>query len=382
VNARFTIDGSEALEKRLAGICVEVCDCVEAVVSSLKLEALVLGGGYGRGEGGVLVTDAGDQPYNDLEFYVFMRGHRLLSERKYHQKLHELAEDLASHARLHIEFKIDSIDRLESSPVSMFSYDLVAGHRIILGDEHVFEGSRHHLSADKIPLAEATRLLFNRGTGLLLAQDFLRNSSVSAEQSDFVARNLAKAQLALGDVVLTALKKYHWSCRERHRRLMYWQPSEPWPLLDKVREYHALGVEFKLHPLRVLKSASRLQEEHAEISRLTLALWLWLENRRLKCEFSSARDYALNTRDKCPDTPKWQNYILNVKSFGFKAVVDSMAWRYPRERLLNSLALLLWGGEVSKEPEIRRLLQKQLATEATDWTGLVAAYKQVWSGYG
>src|SRR5206468_4075679 len=73
---RFTLDGSDALENRLAQLCERIFTGVQSLVPSHKLEALVLGGGYGRGQGGVLRTQSGDQPYNDLEFYVFLHGSR------------------------------------------------------------------------------------------------------------------------------------------------------------------------------------------------------------------------------------------------------------------------------------------------------------------
>src|SRR5258707_6406732 len=78
---RFTIDGSLELESRLDMVCQKVLAGVRALTGS-RLEALVLGGGYGRGQGGVLRTDAGDQAYNDLEFYGFLRGPRLLNDRR------------------------------------------------------------------------------------------------------------------------------------------------------------------------------------------------------------------------------------------------------------------------------------------------------------
>ena len=80
MNTRFTIDGNDLLEKHLAASCREVSKSVQLLLPRDKLQALVLAGGYGRGEGGVLRTAAGDQPYNDLEFYVFTRGSRLLNE--------------------------------------------------------------------------------------------------------------------------------------------------------------------------------------------------------------------------------------------------------------------------------------------------------------
>ena len=71
---RFTVDGSAGLEQQLARICEKARAELLALFPPDKLEAVLLGGGYGRGEGGVLITQAGDQPYNDLEFYVFLRG--------------------------------------------------------------------------------------------------------------------------------------------------------------------------------------------------------------------------------------------------------------------------------------------------------------------
>jgi hypothetical protein len=78
----------------------------------------------------------------------------------------------------------------------------------------------------------------------------------------------------------------------------------------------------------------------------------------------------------------WRNVLLNVRTFGLRALLSPMAGRYPRERLFNSLLLLLWNGEISPEPEICDHLQRQLETTATDRVGLVAAYQQVWPNYG
>src|SRR5689334_16523782 len=71
---RFTLDGDAALEARLARICADVGAGIRATVPAPRLEGVLLGGGYGRGEGGVRHGPGGDAPYNDLEFYVFVRG--------------------------------------------------------------------------------------------------------------------------------------------------------------------------------------------------------------------------------------------------------------------------------------------------------------------
>src|SRR4051812_44747545 len=94
-STRFTLDGSEELEQHVALACEKVRAGVVALVSAERLEALLLGGGYGRGEGGVLKTGAGDRPYNDLEFYVSLRGPHWRNERRYRKALHGLAEALS-----------------------------------------------------------------------------------------------------------------------------------------------------------------------------------------------------------------------------------------------------------------------------------------------
>src|SRR5579862_8989107 len=104
---RFTLDGSVELERRLADLCATVRQEALRIVTSNRLEGLVLGGGYGRGQGGVLETEEGHTPYNDLEFYVFLGGNSVLNEVKYRSRFKELGDSLSPEAGLHVEFKID-----------------------------------------------------------------------------------------------------------------------------------------------------------------------------------------------------------------------------------------------------------------------------------
>ncbi|HEY3861970.1 MAG TPA: hypothetical protein VGO59_08785 [Verrucomicrobiae bacterium] len=380
MRARFTVDGSEDLEGRLEDLCTRVRDGICARIPRKEIEAIVLGGGYGRGEGGVLRTATGDWPYNDLEFYVFLNGPRLWQERRHGGAVRDLGERLSIGAGLHVEFKIDCLERWKSSPVSMFSYDLASARRVILGAEDIFKGCEHHLDGAAIPLEEATRLMFNRCSGLLLAREKLQKSVLTSEDADFAGRNLAKMQLAFGDAVLAAHGQYHWSARERGRRCACFPAANLPPWWAEVPAHHAAGLEFKLHPSRAVRTADELGAEHRRLAGLAMQLWLWLESRRLKESFRSASDYALSDLEKCPGTSAWRNHFLNLRTFGPKAAAFSR--RYPRERLFNALALLLWETDVASQPRFLRRLQRELQTDALDWAGLVNVFKRIWPCYG
>src|SRR5688572_13051725 len=154
VQPRFTTDGSAELEQHLALTCAKIAAGIRGLVPRKKLEAILLGGGYGRGEGGVLATPRGDRPYNDLEFYVCVRGNRHVNERRFGRALHVLGEILTPQAGVEVEFKITSLREFEQSSVSMFSYDLVLGHRWLAGSEELLAGCAHHREAGRIPLHE------------------------------------------------------------------------------------------------------------------------------------------------------------------------------------------------------------------------------------
>jgi hypothetical protein len=376
---RFTLDGSPELEAVLHGLAQKLTAAVQAAVPASRLEALVLGGGYGRGEGGVLQTAKGHRPYNDFESYVFLRGNRLVNERRYSQPFRHIEMEL-SRTGLHVELKLDSLPSFANRAVSMFSYDLVSAHRVLVGASDVFRDCAPHRCAANIPLAEATRLLFNRCSGLLLVRERLSTSYLTDEDTDFIGRNIAKAKLALGDAVLTVAGQYHWSVRERHRRLQRLSSALPVPNREVIIVHHRDGMEFKFHPSVPAKTKTEFDEELKHLCRLSSDLWLWVEARRLDRPFASVHDYALDDANKCPETPVLRNCLLNLRRFGARGLLAGS--RYPRERLLNSLPLLLWNGEVSREPRIRRYLRRQLQTDADDWQGLVTAYKQIWPAYG
>jgi hypothetical protein len=378
---RFTLDGDDALERQLAQTCARVLSGIRGLIPAEKLEAVLLGGGYGRGEGGVLRGPGGDRPYNDLEFSVAIAGNRHANEFRFARRLEVLGHILTHLADVEVEFKITSHAELIARPVSMFSYDLVVGHRVLWSQPHLLglPGCQHHRGAESIPVVEATRLLMNRCSGLLFARVELEHEPFTPAAADFVRRNIAKVQLACGDAVLTAFGRYHWSCLERRHRLEQLAASEPWPWLDAVVRHHATGVEFKLHPTLDESPHAELAALHAEVTALALQCWLCLEARRLGRAFPTAAAYATDPGDKCPGTKRLANFALNFRANGFRFRNPPNPWRHPRQRIFHTLALLLWEPDTFTAPALRTRLATELNLRSRPITEWLPAYRALWA---
>ncbi|HEY1173651.1 MAG TPA: hypothetical protein VGH19_19965 [Verrucomicrobiae bacterium] len=371
----FTRDGSMEMENQIRKICQGVMEGIRHIVPLRKLQAVLLGGGYGRGEGGVFHAQDHDTLYNDMEFYVFISGVTLLNEKLYGDKLRELGEKLGEQAGVDVDFKILSLAKFRNSEASMFFYDLAVGHKWLYGQEELFKNCLHHKNPGNIPMVEGTRLLMNRCTGLLLMKERMRHGTLL---QDFAGRNLAKLQLAMGDALLTAYGRYHSSCLERGERVQQLQSLPDFPWLDEVKRHHAAGVEFKLHPTRNVNDEKEIKALFNELANLSLKVWLWLENRRLNQSFATAREYAMSPVNKYPKTKWYRNWVINVIRFGPEIAMRQEALRYPRERLFNTLPLLLWESLPEDDLKLMDHLQEQLQTFATTPEALVHAYTRMW----
>lgn len=184
-----------------------------------KLAGVWLGGGYGRGEGGVRrLADGRKAPYNDIDFFVFTNG---ASEAEKADCARQLAAVAAKYAA---EFGVD-VDFCRPRNPADFKKDedrlmiqeLKRGHVAILGGGGLLD----HVKAvepGELPRMEALRLLMNRGMGLILAAGKVADL-VAQEDVDFFLRNLNKAVLGAGDARLIADGAYAWRIVDRAEKL-------------------------------------------------------------------------------------------------------------------------------------------------------------------
>jgi hypothetical protein len=342
-----------------------------------SVSALLLAGGYGRGEGGVFRATPGGEAelYNDLEFYLLLKDPAVAPAAAAWCAQESHAGDAA--LGIEVEFKLLPAGELAGASPSMFYYDLVAAHRLVWGDPAYAAAWPARLRDPAlIPAHEAVRLLFNRGSGLFFSRCALEAADARVGNG-FIERNQAKVRLALADAVLALNGRYHHSCRERARRLGSALPHTP-PDWARLVAWHAAGVEFKLHPRHVHPSAAELAAALAEMAAVWERTFLWLETRHLDRAFASARDYAAAPGRLFPHVPAWRGALLHGRD-RVRRGGALPGWRdYPRAALQRALVLLVAPEAGASE---RALAARIISAGEPTWSALEAAYVRWWRWY-
>ena len=236
VHKKFTACGDAEAEMLLENVLQEI----SATLSGTQL-CVVLGGSYGRGDGGVRLDRNNGILYNDLDFFVFARNYKPADEKL----LKEIAEKYEHLLKVDVDFsRIMSVQDIKNNASRLMMQELKRGYSLVCGEDLLAE-YLEEIPAEKLPFSEACRLLLNRGMGLLLAGEKISSKS---DDTDFILRNIYKAILGAGDAVLIASGKYHWKLDGRLELIEKMDIPEAW------KNFYREAVAFKRAPNRVLKA--------------------------------------------------------------------------------------------------------------------------------
>jgi hypothetical protein len=331
--------------------------------TAIRPEAVILGGGYGRGEGGVVIRD-GDAPafFNDLDYFIFTDSP---DDIELNAKVRAWEAKESKLLGIDVEGKCLPAEHLGQAGTSMMFFDLVSAHTVVMGDVNYLAPYRFLLNASNLDSLEATRLLWNRGSGLL----FARTDLALGSNLDVVHRNQSKAKLALGDAWLTLRGKYSAYVRDRQRILQEEVDVDP-----RIVALHEIGTSFKLRPTPT-PSKVELDATQIELTAIWRQCFLEAEEARLSCSFSSAKEYADYSGMLFPDTSRARNLLLALRDRikrggGLYPMTD-----YPRGALQRALLLLL-------ETDIDVSgVGKILGIKGRGLPGFAAVYQKWWECY-
>ncbi|MCH2110078.1 MAG: hypothetical protein MK135_12180 [Polyangiaceae bacterium] len=311
----FTISGTAEFEKRLSFALQQIAhDCRSSFPT--KDCALVLGGGYGRGEGGVLETELGEAFFNDLDLVWVHRGWRLSSQER--RELEKLARRHQNRLGIEVDIYPLAQSRIAYLPSTLFWYEFSHGHQVISGSPSVMQplGSR---SLQSVSANEWGRMLMNRSAGVVFARWVLDgNPPLLARHEEpraFIWRQMMKAWLAMGDIWLARQELYHPLASERQKRLQAVRAPAG------LSAEYAQALEFKLRP----SLPSPTMDLGGALSRLAERLHPALE--------------------RCPASPRCSviGLYATIRYLPIRKWLMARPDIYPRERVRSALIAELKG---------------------------------------
>jgi hypothetical protein len=213
--ARFTVAGGPGVEALLQELTQQAARAFATVLDPGQRRALVLFGGYGRGEGGVVEARGAEVPHNNLDL-LLVTDTELGAETR--RRIDQALAGLESRYGVELDWSTLSARRLARQPGRVVWYDLRHGHRTLLGDARLVPNLLHH-DVEDVPPADFRNLLTNRGSLLLINRAIRERGHTGLRAVEVMARHASKAVIGHGDVALYQRGQYHWSYCEKLRRI-------------------------------------------------------------------------------------------------------------------------------------------------------------------
>jgi len=388
---RFTATGGSAVEHQITELVKGVGESVRRTISDREMLALLVIGGYGRGEGGVDRSSGVEQPHNNIDFMLVTPDERQPSE-TLKKRLDDAVADQERASGIGFDVSVTSLPRLKRSPSLVIWYDIRFGHKTVLGSPDVFT-SLAHFSRDLIPAWDVRNLLTNRGT-LLLINDHMLARARDPDRRMLV-RHAIKAIIGYGDALLFFLGDYHWSYREKQHR-MATRRDVP----AAFRDLYEGAMTFRFEPRYESYLSLDLTQWLRHVRQALEPIHLACEARRLGVSTLAWDNYlALALRRSLHDAP------LSTRTWARKGLLALRAtaagrWRLAAERALTSSRLRSTVGALCSNetsllsilfpvvayecvaPDARRFAQRLLRAASPEPEELRSAYLHAWARHG
>lgn len=352
----YSRDGSVEFNQGLHETLVRLSDDVEQALGN-NLVTLVLGGGYGRGEGGLVLKEGKECPYNDLDLILVVRRKSQIPW----DRIQTIEEKYAQELNIHVDFSRPlSVRDVKNWPRWLMWYDLLNGYIALKGDQEFLARLAPANLRDPLPAIEATRLLLNRGTGLLWALRVIRKLEDSPDE-DFVRRNYYKCALAIGDAILIAYQRFTTKYWGRDVLLADLERDEPRVAELGIQLLYTEALRFKFRPDQIASDAIA-EPQLAALAASWGAVFLHVEMVRTGQAWSSLDEYidwqGIREKDQHAVPMLFRNIVRNFQ-------IGRVSWRYPREGLYRKLPVLL--GLVKERTE--------------NWAEQSKGFIRIWNGF-
>lgn len=353
--SKYTVKASHRFDARVDADMRRIADAVAASPHAAVFRALILLGGYGRGEGTPFIVNGEQLPFNDYDLVVVSAplSPALRSAVKAH--LRDLERRLSEAIGLPVDLCLYPADTLGSAEFSLLNYEMKHGHRVVWGDPAILNRMPEYRH-DGIPLSEGTRLLLNRGKLLLDVRRALAGGApLTPEDRIRWWKFLLKAWLAFGDCALLIHGDYNIRYTIKQERILRYRTADV-PDPDTLVEGYLHAIALKewgdFAPLEQRDLAAELERTR----RYFLVFLEWYEQRRTGVGLADPGRYAAALLRRGRECGAVKALALNLALLKTRAVRNGAALMcvHPRARLYLALPRLL--GDEDRSAELVSML--------------------------
>jgi len=290
----FTYYKITEAENFLNEVLGEAAKLFENMFDKNETAALILIGGYGRGEGGVVQKNGVFRPHNNLDLLYIYNG-KISRDRI--DDANQALQSIAKKYDFGIDMSAINKEKLLTLDGLVVSYDMRFGHKTLLGNSD-FLRNHNPFSIYNIDPVDIRQLLVNRGTLLLINRLLLSKEALSVDEKKLIIKHAIKAIIGYGDAMLYFHNKYHWSYAQKLTNML-----EDKNIDESIKSLYCEAILFRFKPNYDKYLQKDLQTWNSDLIRL-------LSSVHLECE-------RINLNS---DTLEWDSY--------FKTALEKRS--YPR----------------------------------------------------
>lgn len=339
----YTVLDDSELDHRISR---DLTICREHILKEFgeRILSIVLLGGYGRGEGGVIMRGNSCFPRNNYDILIVFKEIGFFEIRKIRKSLEDIKARLDAELMTIFEYSFRSGKRLAGAPNIMIYQDIYNASRAIYGtDIRRILPSRVTLPLD---ITEALRIMRNRAVPLLFAKtgNARKGYDITAEQ---IKTWYSKAVIGFGDAALIAAGKYKTRYAEKMIMVEGLLPQETFAGGEGLDYFKALHRAASFYRLK--NEDSPMLSDEDKIINILNQINLWVLRKYFNGYELSWEDIAgMPVRADRSFLKSARNVYVNLTEYGLRRFLTmffrnpAAIFTNPSEKLFTVLPLVLY----------------------------------------
>lgn|GEM_PF-6915693 len=297
------------------------------------IEAIILSGSYGRGDGSILPQQGTIIPVNDYNFYIITNDMYTVKALK--TEFMTGISTIIKHIPVNCTFSFYNKKMLPTAPFQLMWYDIKYGSKVIYGNKNILSLLPEYAST-AIPLSEGLRLLVNRAIFLIREKSIPDILSYKTKLKHLIA--LHKLVFACGDAVLIALKLYSPCIADKWVRLKRVK-STTGNFIDELKTVYKECLHNKYALLETIIKRNNITGLYHRVKKLFFSVFKWYEERRLGQPALTWEHYPSLILKS--EKSSIRHLLQSIRNGHFTDIFSQWGYIHPHKRIAASLPFII-----------------------------------------